>query len=73
MASEGSTYVADGALVMVPSNAEDLSTWMRRAHACRATSATEASPGLVRYVITEHTEVEVKLVGVHYYIHLLQS
>jgi len=41
--SEGSTYVADGALVMVPSNAEDLSTWMRRAHACRATSATEAN------------------------------
>jgi len=43
VASEGSTYVADGALVMVPSNAEDLSTWMRRAHACRATSATEAN------------------------------
>lgn len=35
------TYLADGALVMFPSTSEDLSTWMRRAHACRATSATE--------------------------------
>lgn len=37
------TYLADGALVMFPSTSEDLSTWMRRAHACRATSATEAN------------------------------
>lgn len=37
------TYLADGALVMFPSSSEDLSTWMRRAHACRATSATEAN------------------------------
>lgn len=37
------TYVADGALVMSPTSAEDLETWMRRAHACRATSATEAN------------------------------
>ena len=37
------TYVADGALVMGPTSPEDLCTWMRRAHACRATSATEAN------------------------------
>ena len=29
--------------VMFPACAEDLETWMRRAHACRATSATEAN------------------------------
>lgn len=28
---------------MCPASAEDLSTWLRRAHACRATSATEAN------------------------------
>ena len=38
-------YLADGALVMFPSSSEDLSTWMRRAHACRATSATEVAFG----------------------------
>jgi len=35
--------VADGALVMTPTSPEELCTWMRRAHACRATSATEAN------------------------------
>ena len=56
MGSEGSTYVADGALVMVPSNAEDLSTWMRRAHACRATSATEATLGWFPTTLIFHTD-----------------
>ena len=63
------TYLADGALVMFPNSSEDLSTWMRRAHACRATSATEVGfgkPSESKEVIPA-TNITSYFLNIHFY------